>query len=63
MTAIVKNRNCEKVGKMSKDVAKCYVNTNEFHKCIPLWKSLVEKSVDNVEKFGVSTANPEIPKL
>ena len=48
---------------MSKGVAKCYVNANEFHKCIPLWKRPVEKSVDNVEKFGVSTANPEIPNV
>jgi hypothetical protein len=58
----VKNTRSEKVGNLSKDVEKYYVNKNEFHSCIPLWKRLVEKSVDNVEKFCVSTENPENPK-
>jgi len=53
---VVKNTTAEKVGKMLKGVEKNYVNRNEYPQRKALWKSPVEKSVENVEKWRFSTA-------
>ncbi len=58
MMPLVKTTRGEKVGKRSKGVELIYVNQNEFPVCMFLWKEPVEKPVENVEKFCISTAKP-----
>lgn len=55
ITPLVKNTRGEKVRILSEQVEFDYVNQNELCNCIPMWKSPVEKPVDSVEKFRVST--------
>ncbi len=58
MMPLVKTTRGEKVGKMSKGAGFTYVNQNEFIRCMTLWKRVVEKPVENVEKFRDFTAFP-----
>ena len=51
-----KSTDCEKVGVPSKDVASFYVNREmNIHRLPELWKSPVDKLVDNVENCELST--------
>jgi hypothetical protein len=43
---------------MSKAGIKYYVNSQSVSGVVELWKSPVEKPVENVEKFGFSTGIP-----
>ena len=50
---------CEKVGTSSKSVASFYVNQKlNSHNPGPVWITLVEKLVDNVENCELSTGIP-----
>ncbi len=57
---MVKNTWCEKVRKMSNDQETDYVNAAERNLPSGLWKTGVEKSVENVEKFWFSTGKPAL---
>ena len=50
----------EKVYILSKGVQKHYVNTFCILSTFELWKTPVEKSVENVEKFRFSTDKPGV---
>jgi len=53
---VVKITECKKVEIWSKGVASFYVNPGvDIHRGWPLWKTLVEKIVDNVENSELST--------
>ena len=55
---LVKNTRGEKVGKPSKSVGLLYVNRPVYRIPAALPERAVEKSVENVEKFGISTSIP-----
>ena len=54
--SLVKVTVCEKVAKLSKGVISFYVNRKvNIHSSLSLWKTPVEKLVDNVENCEIST--------
>ena len=54
--SLVKVTVCEKVAKLSKGVISFYVNRKvNIHSSLSLWKTPVEKLVDNVENCELST--------
>ena len=56
---VVKITTRKKVGNPSKDVASFYVNQIlDIHSPLPLWKTLVDKPVENVENSELSTGIP-----
>ena len=58
---VVKITDPEKVGFWSKGVASFYVNQKvDIHSPPPLWKTIVEKPVDNVENSELSTGIPAL---